>query len=152
MQHLQNWLQDLTLIKLCKITVVKLTKWIAQSLQMNETIVQLILARWKIFYFHHACFDKKHTWKVYRIGVSLFQNLVAEKLTLAFTMDVCSTEIYQKCPNFVKTPIRHFSKQIAWWILDIWDESIHSCQWILLSLSIVSIFKDRDFIRIWSSK
>jgi hypothetical protein len=51
----------------------------------------------------------KHGKSIEWEGISVF-HLVAEKLTLAFTMDVCSTEIYQKCPNFVKNADSAFSK------------------------------------------
>jgi hypothetical protein len=63
---------------------------------------QLSDEKYFIFIMHASI--KKHTWKVYKRGkgISNLGRFSVPELTLGFTMDVCSTEIYQKCPNFVK--------------------------------------------------
>ncbi len=65
MQHLQNWLQDLTLIKLSSKSVLKLTKWIAQTLQTNEwnIYVEAIDEEKKLFYLFSGRVDMESLWE-----------------------------------------------------------------------------------------
>ncbi len=102
MQHLQNWLQDLTLIKLSSKSVLKLTKWIAQTLQTtNEAFLLKQLMRKKLFYLFSRHVDMESLWE----GEGNFKPCSWKGLRWDppwMSVQQATMIIYQKCPNFVK--------------------------------------------------
>ncbi len=130
----------------------KLSLICSKTYQMNRTITSnewnncsLIWWDEKIFVVTFIHFTINEAWKVYKRGRGI-SNLVAEKAYFGIHHGFPFNGIYQKCPNFVK----HRQKTPAFWS-NLMNQFI-LVNMFKINLSRVSIFKDRDFIRIWSSK